>query len=97
MQDTHGINVSSGENVPNICHTQSRRHISQQRMESGFKTKLGQNIFVRACLLNFAGENSHKTSLSKAGTATPRGMYTLPDFTAMAFSGRCENTDNTRR
>ena len=35
----------------------------------------------------FLGSKSQSVSLSSAGTDTPRGIYTSPDFSAMAFKG----------
>lgn len=40
-------------------------------------------------ILRLFGVNSHCLFLSRAGTATPRGMYTSWHWSAIAFSGRC--------
>lgn len=48
---------------------------------------LENNHIKSSALHSFFGWNSQAVSLSSAGTETPRGIYTSPDFTAIAFKG----------
>lgn len=43
---------------------------------------------LQCSLLSPVGSNSQRALRSSAGTATPRGMYTLAEAIAMAFRGR---------
>ena len=44
---------------------------------------------IKEPTFNFEGTNGHSYFMSKEGTSTPLGTYTLPESSLMTFNGRC--------